>query len=472
MVAQFVLSTPFAVAEDGVVLPNQQFLDIIWTDGVGLTVVGGTRLRVLDHLGQPAGEGIFLRSPVEAAGSGRGAEAIVVAIGSEGEVARYQSEVWTTDVIPVDLDSELVAVEVDNHGNAYILETTGAVHVWHGESWERYRAPADINARDIALGGSLWMMAESGALFELGAGGFSEVELDDWSTSAHRSIQAIWHDGQNTIWAVGLGDWLYRLDLGSMSATSIPMPLFSPRHITGAVTSLGSLVMISGSSDIILYDGTDFFAVTDGFAFPQQVQFVAEQARVYVVGSRRAESFPVGHRFLGTSEDQPIPPPQAESREHYGGLRLGIGQNWHRFEGADSQTSLAFDASLFASFDLTVGDWRWAMRPQIGYRFDNHDQLGAHLATVGIGPTLRSDALSLGYSGYLLAGSSEDEFAWGFSHGPRFDMFLDILGVDFQHQVLMDATSDDVLRLTVTLDVGRLSAAVFGLGHVFAWMLP
>ena len=474
ILAACLLSASYTLAEDGVVLPNQQFLDVLWTDGVSVTVVGGTRLRVLDRLGEPAGDGIFVRSPVEAAGTGQGPESVVVVIGSEGEVARYESGLWVTDVIPVDLDSELVAVEVDAEGRAYILETAGGLHIWHGDSWQRVPPPeGGVDARAIALGDSLWMMAEGGALFELDGGRFMEVELDDWSTSAHRMVQDLWYDaGQNTLWAIGGGDWLYRLDLTTRSANSLPMPLFSPSHVAGAVTSSGSLVLIAGSSKIIIYDGTDYFEVTDAFSFPSQVQFVPGQARVYVVGSRRATSFPVGHRFLGTSQDQPIPPPHLESREHYGGLRLAIGQNWHRFEGADSETSLAFDASLFASFDLTVGDWRWAVRPQLGYRFDNHDQLGAHLATVGFGPTLRSDALSLGYSGHVLFGSSEDEFAWGVSHGPRFDLFLDIIGVDFQHQGLMDATSDDVLRVTVTLDVGRLTAAVFGVGTIFAWMLP
>lgn len=451
-------------------LPAQRFLKVFWTDGESLVVVGSDRLSVRDASGETIADGTFLRSPVAIAGTGQGPGAVVVAIGREGEVARFTDSGWDLDVVAVDLDSQLVAVAMTAGGTACILESGQRVHRWHGDAWVRRALATDAETVAVVTRGEACLVIdERGAIWSVDDEGARAVSVDDWEPTAANMIRAGWlAERSDTLWLVGT--LLYRLDLTSGEVEDWVQPAFGPRLLTGAEEATTTLVVVAGQGRTLLFDGDAFYTVAGNFSFPQTVQLDPAAATLYIVGSDGALAAAVSHPALGTGTSEALDDP-GTGRSRYIGLRLAMGQNW--LLGADrplEDNSLALDVTAGLNVELAATQWHGVLRPQIGYRFDDHDDHGGHLAGLGMGIAVASDMLGLGYDVRALAGRAGDSAAWGVGHGPRVEMLADIFGISLEHQVLWgDGAHDDTFRVQATLDVTRLMGALFGLGKVMSW---
>ena len=457
-------------------LPPNRFTDVLWTDGHNLVVIGDQSVLVLDAQGEPRSAGTFVRAPVEADGTGIGDDAVVVIIGREGEVARFSQGVWDLDVVPIDLDSELVGVEVTPDGVAYIAESAGIVHRWENNDWHRFTQPTEgVDIRDIVLADtpdSVFTIDSCGQVFQLSHGELSRLDFGGWSCDTGSTIQGLWYDSaSHTLWALDMGRTLIGFSLESGETTSWTTPIPHPRLVTGLETDAGALLLLAGREEIVLFDGEQFFSVGERFSFPAHMHPVTPPGVVYVVGNDRSVGFEIHHPLLGTGSADPVIPTEPR-REISGGARIGVGHNWHQNASLDDDTSFGMEVDAYGSFDLTPGRWRWALRPEVGYQFDNHDELGGHFFCLGFGPTLHSDALSVGYSAVFLAGKRGGSPEVGLAHGPRIEFLFDVLGLELNHRILGDGDSRHTLAARVTVEIIRLGALLFGVDRPITFEVP
>ena len=457
-------------------LPADRSTNVLWTDGHDLVVIGDQNVHVLDAQGETRSDGTFVRASVEADGTGVGENAIVVVVGREGEVARFQRGVWHLDVIPVDLDSELVGVEVAPGGAAYIAESAGIVHCWEDDSWRRFSLPEEgVEIRDFVLtdtSDQLFTVDSRGQVFQLSGDQFSRLDTAGGRQDDASVARAVWYDRiRRVLWVLYHDGALvgHSPEIGEVTSWTTPIP--HPRLLTGLETSDGALLLVAGRESIVLFDGEQFYSVGERFSFAAHLHPVAASGVVYVVGNDRTTQFELNHPFLGTGSADPVAPP-GPPREIFGGLRLGLGHTWHQRETDRDDTSLSIDVDIYGSIDLTPGQWRWAVRTEVGYHFDNHDELGGHFFSLGMGPTLHSDALSLGYSAALLAGNRRGSSEVGMTHGPRFEVLYDIFGVEVTHRALGEGEGRHAISARFTIEIIRFGALVFGVDRPITIQVP
>jgi hypothetical protein len=127
--------------------------------------------------------------------------------------------------------------------------------------------------------------------------------------------------------------------------------------------------------------------------------------------------------------------------------------------GRDETVRFLCDVGVALRYDLTHGNARLSLVPEVGYTYHDGDAVGGHYGSAGIGLRYGTAWIAVNPSASVLLGERAERFDLGVRAGARLLAALDLIGLEVAYELRTPADgSDQVHALVVALvvDLGIL----------------
>lgn len=285
----------------------------LWSDGADLLVMSGWPRSVTKRL-ERSGSTLDGRAPSRAtdiAGRGVGASADVIITGTDGETARLRNGAWEFSLAPA-LDGEnLAAVAFDPSGRALFAGQHRALYIEQGDSWTVHPYPSSgVDAADLVVApdGTAYIVGAHARILVFSAGKFRDVPISGLSGDAvSEPWELAWLDPtSNQLW-VANREVLMSINVRTGLGAAHKLPIFTVEAMVGASTASGPVLLIAGSSEILLFDGVTFDKIVHSPRSIRSLALDAEHAVLHVGAGDRLVHLPLEHHALGAQQERRTP---------------------------------------------------------------------------------------------------------------------------------------------------------------------
>ena len=287
--------------------------ELIWSDGADLLVMSGWPRSVTKRL-ERSGSTLDGRAPSRAtdiAGRGVGVNADVIITGSDGETARLRNGAWDFGLAPALDGEDLAAVAFDPSGRALFAGRHRALYIEQGDNWSVHPYPSSgVDAVDLVVApdGTAYLIGAHARILAFSAGKFRDVPLSGLSGDAvSEPWEMAWLDpGSTQLWVV-TRQVLVSVNPRTGVGSAHKMPFFTVEAMTGASTPSGPVLVIAGSSEIVLFDGGTFDNVVNSPKTIRSIALDAEHAVLHIGAGDGLVHLPLKHPAFGAHHERRTP---------------------------------------------------------------------------------------------------------------------------------------------------------------------